>query len=309
VPVPEWTAEREVDLRLAVALIAEQFPGLAQLPVRPLGSGWDNAVFGVGDGPPAWAFRFPQRAIAVPGVEREIALLGKLAGALPLPIPDPTWVGRPSVRHDYPWPFFGTSFIDGVEVADAAPSDEVRASLAAPLGRFLRALHDPELARRLGARLPVDPNRRTDMPYRAQMTEGRLRELAHAGLWGAPPSARHLLDEARSLPPVEGGVIVHGDLHVRHLLLHDDRPAGVIDWGDMGYADASVDLALVWYLLPPAGRERFFDAYGPINPAQRTRARLLGLLLSATLALYAVERGMDALRRETVDALDRTLAD
>ena len=45
------------------------------------------------------AFRFPRRAIAMPGVEREIRVLPGLARELPLPIPTPTFIGRPSAAY------------------------------------------------------------------------------------------------------------------------------------------------------------------------------------------------------------------
>ena len=47
--MPLWDPEIAVDSVLASRLLAEQFPELAPLPIRLLGSGWDNTVYAVGE--------------------------------------------------------------------------------------------------------------------------------------------------------------------------------------------------------------------------------------------------------------------
>ncbi len=84
--MPDWDPDVDVTPELARRLIDGQLPELAGRPLEHIASGWDNAVFLV-DG--AWAVRFPRRAVAVPGVRREIALLKGIAPRLPLPIPVP----------------------------------------------------------------------------------------------------------------------------------------------------------------------------------------------------------------------------
>ena len=69
--MPEWDPDITIDEALVRTLLAEQFPQLDATSVRPLGVGWDNAVWLV-EG--RWAFRFPHRKVAIPGVERERAL-------------------------------------------------------------------------------------------------------------------------------------------------------------------------------------------------------------------------------------------
>ncbi|MCI0636004.1 MAG: phosphotransferase, partial [Actinobacteria bacterium] len=112
--MPEWDAEVAVDEALVRALLAEQFPELDSRSARLLGEGWDNSVWAVEE---AWAFRFPRRQIAIPGVERELAILPRLAPLLPVPIPAPRFVGVPSDR--FGWPFFGAPLLAGQEPADA----------------------------------------------------------------------------------------------------------------------------------------------------------------------------------------------
>ena len=50
-------------------------------------------------------------------------------------------------------------------------------------------------------------------------------------------------------------VVLHGDLHFRHLLVDEDGAlTGVIDWGDLCCGDPSIDISLLWSFFPPEGR-------------------------------------------------------
>ncbi len=82
--MPEWDSEIEVGEDLARTLIATQFSELDVTSLRRLGEGWDNTVWATGDD---IAFRFPRRKIAIPGVEREMAILPELAAQLPTRFP------------------------------------------------------------------------------------------------------------------------------------------------------------------------------------------------------------------------------
>jgi len=300
--VPEWDAEVAIDEQLVRGLLAEQFPALDAGSARLLGEGWDNAVWLVEE---RWAFRFPRRQIAIPGVERELTVLPRLAPLLPVSIPEPRFVGTPSKR--FPWPFFGGALLPGRELADADLAEDDRRELGATLGRLLKVLHAPETVARVdpdGA-LPVDFNRRADMAFRGPRTRERLAEL------GRPETAEvvELLAEAEALPPGSGHVLVHGDLHLRHVLVDGTSMSGVIDWGDVCVGDPAIDLQLVWSLLPAARRESFFAEYGTVDRATGLRARVLAVYLCAMLALYARSVGYASLECESLAGLERALSD
>jgi aminoglycoside phosphotransferase (APT) family kinase protein len=291
--VAEWAPEVTVDEQLARGLIAGQFPDVALDSLRLIGEGWDNTVWLVDE---QWVFRFPRRALAIPGVEREIAALASLAPRLPLPVPAPVFVGEPA--DGFPWPFFGARFLPGTEPLGL--SADQRACLARPLGEFLRALHAAEVPD-----LPADPFARGDMSVRVPWARERFAALAAEGLWHAPPSVDALLDAAAVLPTPEPTVVCHGDLHLRHLLVDDAGAAAcVIDWGDLCRGDPSIDMCLIWCLLP--SRDEFLAAYGPVTDDQLLRARVLALFLCAVLALYGHHEGMPALRDEALAGLERT---
>ena len=300
----------EVSPRLAAELIADQFPALGSSQVTLLAAGWDNTVMTV-DG--TWLFRFPRREVALAGVRREIALLPQLAPLLPLPVPDPRFAGRPSER--YPWPFFGARLLPGIELAESGLADAQRGPVAAATGRFLRALGEPSvLALAIEADLPVDPMRRGNPAVRAGRARETLDRLAVAGVWTPDPAVDALLDEAARVP--ERGqpadlVLVHGDLHVRHVLTGPDGAAtGVIDWGDMCLADPAVDLSLAYFGFAGPARAEFLAAYGrPVGPERELAARTCALSVGAALTEYAADQGHAVLLRDCLAGLARVVAD
>ena len=296
--MPVWSAEVTVDEPLARGLIADQFPELAAESLELLGVGWDNTAWLVDD---RWVFRFPRRSVAIPGFERELEALPQLARRLPLPIPDPVFVGRPT--GEFPWPWFGAAQVPGREPLGL--DDAARAALAGPLGRFLRALHDAPLI----DGLPHDPMGRADMAVRVPKTLEQLEPVEAAGLWRATDAVQRLFEAAHALPPSETKVVLHGDLHFRHLLV-DDRGAasGVIDWGDMSCGDPAIDLSLVFSLVPAAAHADFLAAYGPVREDQLVRARVLAINLCSVLLLYGHTEGMGDVEREARAALERAAA-
>ncbi len=297
--MPSWSAELVVDEELARRLLV-QFPGLEVESLRPFAEGWDYTIWLVNE---AWAFRFPRREIAVPGVRREIGVLPELAPLLPIRVPEPVFVGEPA--EGFPWPFFGSALLPGRELGDAALDDRARVEVGRSLARFLRRLHDAEVA----YDLPRDANQRADMSVRVPKTREQLGELEATGIWRRPASMDRLLDSAEVLPASEASAVVHGDLHFRQVLVDGDGlPTGVIDWVDVCRSDPAIDLSMFWSYLPPDGRELFLAEYGPVSEEQLVRARVLALSLSAALAHYGHHEGFRAVEREAMRGLERTAA-
>lgn len=349
--VPEWAAEHEVGAAQAAELIGARFPQLRGLPVTPFATGWDNTVHLVGG---EWVFRFPRRSIALKLLAHETAVLPRLAGRLPLPVPFPELIGEPA--GGYPWPYWGARLLPGVELADSGLPDEQRAVAAAGLGAYLRILHDPALASAVAvarrdapaaepadsaappgfpaaepsdsaaalgspdteprfpaaesrAVLPVDPMGRGNPSVRAPMARERLARLTGQGIWQPDPAVYALLDEAGQLGQPEGGpVLVHGDLHQRHLLVDPTgRAAGIIDWGDVCLGDPALDLSLAYGGFTGAARAALLDEYGPVPPEREARARVLAVFLSTALAEYAHDEHRPALLRESLAGVFRAV--
>ena len=301
-----WAPEQLVPAGLAVELIGRQFPQLAGAPVEPLATGWDNTVYVVAG---QWVFRFPRRAMALPGIEREIEVLPRIAAHLPLPIPVPEFVGAPCDQ--YPWPFWGGRLLRGGELAESGLADDSRGDAAAAVGRFLRALHDPGLVDEAGAgQLPVDPMGRADPGKRAHMSREVLSRLADLGAWKPRTAAERLIRDAELLGPPDGTpALAHGDLHIRHLLVdRDGQACGVIDWGDICLADPAIDLSIAYGAFDGPARAALLAAYGPVSAESEIRARILALFLCAVLAEYAAAENLPHLLREALTGLNRAVA-
>ena len=298
--MPDWTAELVVDEELAWRLLG-QFPELEIESLRPFAEGWDYAIWLVNE---TWAFRFPRREIAVPGVGREIAVLPELAPLLPIPVPAPVFVGEPA--EGFPWPFFGSALLPGRELGDAVLGERARIELGRWLAAFLRRLHDAEVT----FELPSDGNQRADMSVRVPRTRRQLGELEALGIWSRSPVVDRVLEEAEALPPSqEPTAVVHGDLHFRQILVDEKGvPTGVIDWVDVCRSDPAIDLSMLWSYLPPEGRELFLSEYGAVSEDQLVRARVLALSLSAALAHYGHYEGFPAVEREAMRGLERAAA-
>jgi len=261
-----WTPEEVLAPELALELIREQFPELAPVEARLLGSGWDNTAYLI-DG--ALVFRFPRRALAVGLLEREAQVLPRLAPRLPLAVPLPEWAGRPTSR--FGWPFLGYRRLAGTPASEAAPTAAQSLVAARALAAFLRALHHtpPE---ELG--LPGDEIGRLDIGVRLVSARERLQAIVARGVVADAAPWHELF--AGELP-VAGPehVVVHGDLYARHLLLDGSGTlSGVIDWGDVHASDPAVDLMVAWSFFRPGARARFLEAYGAVSARTLRLARL-----------------------------------
>ena len=266
------------------ARLAVRGCGLAADDVRIVAAGWDNTIVLVDDD---WVFRFPRREIALPGIDREIALLPRLAPQLSLPIPVPEHVG---VYGDPPWRFWGARHLPGTELKVAGRIDEIGVEVGRSLGRFVAELH----ALPADSSLPVDPFGRADAVSRAARARDVLSDLREAGpaLDGLDdPAVEEVLaaGEAAGPPPTET-VLSHGDLYSRHVLVDEHgATAAVIDWGDLCMAPRSVDLSAAYSALAGPAREAFFSEYGPIDDDTELRARVMAIFSAASVAAYARE--------------------
>jgi aminoglycoside phosphotransferase (APT) family kinase protein len=276
-----WSAEEHVDEERARHLIRKRFPELGADEVELVSEGWDYVVFRV-DG--EWAFRFPRREAVVAGTEREIAVLPTLADRLPVGVPAPVFVGRPA--SDFPWPFYGARYLQGVE-ATGRPVDP------SALGAALRALHAPETLDAVGSELPADPLGRVDMTVRLP----RLKELG--------VEAPGLVAAAEELPPARHTAVCHGDLHMRQLLVEADVFTGIVDWVDVCRSDPAVDLSVAWSTLEGAQRPAFFAAYGETAAETRVRARVVAAFLCAMLADWAAKEDVPLVLAAALAGLTR----
>ena len=281
-------AEVDVGVELVRGLLADQRPDLSDLTVAPLGSGWDNFSFRLGD---EHVVRFPRRSLASSLVENEARWLPMLAPTLPLPVPAPLFLGEPG--RGYPWRWVISPWIPGEPVGEREPLDPVVA--AEGLAAFLAALHQPappSAPRNQFRGIPLrdrDPTTR----QRIRALESQLDATALLEIW----------DESLEMPGHSGPPRwLHGDLHPLNLLAENGRLTGVIDFGDITSGDPATDLAVAWMLFARPNRESFRALYRDEDDDLWLRARGWAVSLATSyLAHSADNAAMGAVGRLTID--------
>jgi aminoglycoside phosphotransferase (APT) family kinase protein len=64
-------------------------------------------------------------------------------------------------------------------------------------------------------------------------------------------------------------VLLHGDLHLRHLYAADGELTGILDWGDSAYGDPLFDLAR-FSMAGPQAMSAFLRGYGAMDLPEQT---------------------------------------
>jgi aminoglycoside phosphotransferase (APT) family kinase protein len=215
--------------------------------------GFDNTIWRLGD---EYVVRLPRRQVAVALIESEQRWLPELALRLPLLIPAPVRIGRPSEA--YPWPWTIAKWIEGTPGNEVDP--RVLGGATTALGGFFRALHHD-------APPEAPTNEFRSVPLRSHQVnfQGRLDQVGAAvdrdavlGIW------RVALDAD---PWAAAPQWIHGDPHPANLIFHDGTIVGVIDFGDMCAGDPATDLAGGPLALPYESLDSFFRAYGSADDA------------------------------------------
>ena len=228
-------ADIDIDEMLVRSLLRAQHPDLADLPLQPTDSGWDNAMFRLGED---LAVRLPRRLAATKLIEHEQEWLPQLAPLLPIAVPAPVRVGRPAENYPARW-----SIVPWMRGRNA-DLNEPRPDQAERLAAFLCALHRPA-----PANAPFNPYRGVPLRERAEQIVERIRRLERETTLINDDVVR-ICQEAIEAPVDVEPTWLHGDLHGGNLLVDDDGViTGVIDWGDMTRGDRATDLATLWMNL------------------------------------------------------------
>ena len=295
--MPEMMPSDEVgaDAELVRRLLTEQMPELADRSLTVLANGWDNVVFRLGDD---LLVRVPRRLFAADLISHEQRWLPELAPDLPLPIPVPCFVGRPSAV--FPWPWSITPFLTGRIAAEESHLDLDQ--VARTLADFLARLHRPA-----PSDAPVNPVRGVPLLHR---TVSFRANLASTPAGTDTDAAEELWRHASSAEPWDRPPVwVHGDLHPANLLTEHGTLAAVIDFGDLTAGDPATDLAVAWMLFPPAERVTFWNSYAaaadhPVDAALRLRARGWALHLGTVFVARSADNPvLAAIGATTVSAV------
>jgi aminoglycoside phosphotransferase (APT) family kinase protein len=262
-------ADIGIDEALVRSLLREQHPDLADLSLREIDSGWDNAIFRLGE---TLVVRLPRRVAVTHLIEREQQWLPQLAPLLPIPVPAPVRVGQPA--QNYPWRWSIVPWLSGRN-ADLC---EPRADQAERLAAFLCALHCPA-----PANAPLNPYRGVPLRERAEQIVERIRRLERETTLLNDDVVR-IYHAAIEAPIDVAPTWLHGDLHAGNMLVDDGTISGVIDWGDMAVGDRATDLATLWMNLSDRkARENAMRACNGVSDATWLRAKGWAVFFGVTL--------------------------
>jgi aminoglycoside phosphotransferase (APT) family kinase protein len=291
-------ADLVINQSLATYLVA-QLCGIEVKKSIMLGEGFDNMVFLFND---RWIFRFPRRHIAIKLIELELHILPVLAPDLPLRIPVPKFIGKPSKAYNAS--FYGHEIIGGETGCNVRLSKQEFNRLARDLADFLKVLHNLPLDT-LDKNLLGPLFDRLDHKQMLNWLLERHEQIKNIFNLRIDDSKINTIisNSYNYISPRENLVLIHGDLYHRHLLFDNNKITGVIDWGDSCLSDRVVDFMIAFQFLPVYAREEFFAVYGKASKEELDYARFLGLYYIITLLWFGNDRKDNNLIRSSLISL------
>lgn len=251
---------------LVYQLIEEQFPDWASLPIEPVHSiGTDNAIYRIGK---YMAVRLPYRPAVAEQGEKEARWLPVIAPHLPLAVPIPLAIGKPSENYPYSWTI--CRWLEGENAIVEPITDWAKA--ATVLARFISALQKIDAT---DGPLPGSHNfsRGEPLVYRDRETRAAIERLRAMVDIVDIESATKAWEAALATSAWDQSPVwLHGDLHAGNLLVQRGRLSAVIDFGGLGIGDPACDLMVGWTLLTPQARDIFRAALS-VDAATWARGR------------------------------------
>ncbi len=228
-------------------LIATQFPQWQNLSIHQIvPNGWDNRTFRLGE---HMIIRMPSAEAYAAQVEKEQFWLPKLAPFLPLTIPVPIALGKPT--NNYPWKWSIYKWLEGKPATSAFITN--LSDFALNLAQFLTALQQinptngplpgPHNFYRGGTLTTYDTETRKAIAILKNKidtnTATKIWENALTTTWHNPP------------------VWIHGDISASNLLVNNGKLSSVIDFGLLAIGDPACDLGIAWTLFGGESRKLF----------------------------------------------------
>jgi len=270
-PTTTPPAEVPITAQLIAALVADQFPQLAHLPLTHLNDGWDNTVYRLGE---ELLARIPRRQMAADIAVAEHVWLPQVGANWTFPVPVPVAVGEPG--RGYPWHWAIVPWLPGA----VAVKEPLSADGAADLGAALAQVHVPAPQ---GA--PYNEWRSIPIAERtgrfAQRVEIALADHAWNFSGDGAYSAVAAADERGDL------TWCHLDIHGKNVLTDAGRFTGLLDWGDSGAGDPCTDLGQSLTLVGLKNYQALASAYvahGGAGDPHAPRVRAEAVLYAMTLA-------------------------
>lgn len=260
--------------------VSRRMPEADGAPLAELGEGDFCRAWALGT---RWVVRVPKHEEATAALEREAALLERIAGRLPLPVPRPRF--HPAAAEG------GTALaihdrIDGIELTrdvHMALEEPFRSEVPATLGRFLKALHAAPVSAGAEAGLPRVDHQAWIRSWAERTAPGSASPLP-VDLQAELHTCFATWD-ARG-PWHDEPAILHADLSPGHVLisLRDARVTGILDWGDAVLGDPARDFIFLYEDWSLDFLDRALAAYASPGEVAGLRSRVLLHYLADQLA-------------------------
>ncbi|MEV6012094.1 phosphotransferase family protein [Streptomyces sp. NPDC051976] len=283
-----------------------------RLAIRRLSNGQSNLTFLIeSESGRKWVARRPPLGTILESahdVDREARIMRALAET---DVPVPTVLAQ--LRSDHvPWVLLG--HIEGTVVEDVHVARGLSAAHRHGLG--------PRLAQRLAGIHAVDLGGTglLDLSSRAPYAQRQLRrwtrqweESRTRPLPSLEKLTARLVEGAVRLRPQESSVLVHGDFHLRNVIVQDAEVVGVLDWelSTLGHPLADLGTLLAYWPMP--GEMPSADDSPSLAPGWASRADLVEAYAQASgtavddypywhsLGLWKVAIIAEGVRRRVLD--------
>lgn len=276
-----WDPAKVIQKDTVIQLLNEQFPNITIRTIEFIGEGFDNTVFILNED---ILLRFPRREAAVEILQVEKKLLPVIKETTTFQTTIPFLFGQPS--ETFPWPFLGYNYIKGKPPVHL--NRQERINMIEPLAKMLKQLHSIRLSNLSNLKLPGDELRRLDMKYRKPQFLNYVEEAIKLKLIKDELQMKQYVENLQEVIPKTPLVLVHGDLHVKNMIVNDDKVLkGIIDWGDAHIGQRELDLSIVYSIIPSDKRECFYEKYGQLSHESKLLAQFKSIYTTIILILYA----------------------
>jgi aminoglycoside phosphotransferase (APT) family kinase protein len=247
--------ENEISVSEAVvrALLQEQRPEWADLPISLAGGGTDNTMYRLGR---QLLVRLPRTPDNEQALRKEQEWLPRLAPQLPCRIPEPVHAGTAGTAFPLAWSVY--RWIDGDEAGLGSVTDW--SAFGAGLAAIVQSLHsiplmgavrEGELSWYRGGGLQACDGWVSKCFGDCGMIQGLDLDIEHL---------RRLWETALALPEPSGRQVwLHGDLRPTNLLVQQGKLHAVIDFGSLSVGFPDAEHAPLWD-FPPQARQAYWDA-------------------------------------------------
>lgn len=285
---------KNITINSVKKLIKNQFPQWVHLNIKPVEpGGWDNKTFRLGD---EMLIRMPSSEKYAFKVKKEQTWLPKLAPYLPLPIPTPLAMGKPSKEYPCNWSIY--NWIPG-KVASLESVSNL-SDFARDLAKFLVVLHKVDTT---SGPQPGEHNfyrggslcvYNKEVQWAIQKLGNSIDTKAATIMW-----EQALASEWQADP-----VWVHGDIAVGNLLVKKGKLHAVIDFGGLAVGDPACDLVIAWTFFDTKSRSIFKEI---VALDEQTWNRARGWALWKALIVCAKMPGTDHREIEKAKRIVETL--